>query len=385
MPQPDSCRESGSADPTTSEVKTTPSETNPSEPAVVKAKNQDHGDGANNAVKPKVHKKPCDKKSRKAKPARKCKAKARDSEASPDDSSSSESEEEEDSGSSSEGEETKIRSRAKSGTGTRAAKKSSQRAKKAKKKTKSSKAQTYQSDGDESESSEMSGSDGGKIVISRHSRNRRRNQSQQLSHSEILLQLQELTQMMAPNQDTLQADPLARLIPGGAGQGPIPDLGSTPAVSQTTLLQSLVNAQAILLRGLGAQIGKDVGQTSSLQGGRGGPAGVAPAEKKKKKTIAKTEEASHTGLEYKRVDQVWNTSIHDYELQNTAHASVSSQHEGFVFFVRRLFDWEGKYNKTYIDIISKFLRECLREVIGNVKGVSLVEETPKLDPNLLFL
>jgi hypothetical protein len=53
--------------------------------------------------------------------------------------------------------------------------------------------------------------------------------------------------------------------------------------------------------------------------------------------------------------------------------------------VRRTFDWEGKYKATVVDIKSKQLREVLRDVIGNIKGVSLVEETPKLDPNMLFL
>jgi hypothetical protein len=38
-----------------------------------------------------------------------------------------------------------------------------------------------------------------------------------------------------------------------------------------------------------------------------------------------------------------------------------------------------------VDIKSKALRECLQSVIGNPKGISLVDETPKLDPNILFL
>jgi hypothetical protein len=38
-----------------------------------------------------------------------------------------------------------------------------------------------------------------------------------------------------------------------------------------------------------------------------------------------------------------------------------------------------------VDIKSKLLKEALNEVMDGVKGVSLVEETPKVDPNLLFL
>ena len=90
-------------------------------------------------------------------------------------------------------------------------------------------------------------------------------------------------------------------------------------------------------------------------------------------------------LDYKRVDQVWDTTIHNYKLQDTAEGVTDSQYEEYLFHVRRTFDWEGKYKQTLVDIKSKLLRESLQEVMGNIKGVSLVEDTPKLDPNMLFL
>ncbi|KAK3318064.1 cation channel-like protein [Apodospora peruviana] len=92
-----------------------------------------------------------------------------------------------------------------------------------------------------------------------------------------------------------------------------------------------------------------------------------------------------TKLDFKRVDQVWDTSIHNYKLQDTAEGSVDSQYDEFLFHVRRTFDWEGKYKATVVDIKNKDLRETLQHVMGNIKGVSLVEDTPKLDPNMLFL
>ncbi|KAK0663456.1 hypothetical protein QBC41DRAFT_24026 [Cercophora samala] len=104
---------------------------------------------------------------------------------------------------------------------------------------------------------------------------------------------------------------------------------------------------------------------------------------KERKKQKKKEEAAK--LDYKRVDQVWDSAIHNYKLQDTAEGSVDSQYHDFLFHVRRTFDWEGKYKATIVDIKSKPLRECLRDVMGNVKGLSLVESTPKLDPNLLFL
>lgn len=92
-----------------------------------------------------------------------------------------------------------------------------------------------------------------------------------------------------------------------------------------------------------------------------------------------------TKMDYKRVDQVWDNTIHNYKLQDTAEGTIDAQYDDFLFHVRRTFDWEGKYKATIVDIKSKFLRECLQDVMGNIKGVSLVEETPKLDPNMLFL
>ncbi|KAJ4323113.1 hypothetical protein N0V84_004513 [Fusarium piperis] len=88
---------------------------------------------------------------------------------------------------------------------------------------------------------------------------------------------------------------------------------------------------------------------------------------------------------FKRVDQVWDSKIHNYRLQDTADIDSESQYEDFIFHVRRTFDWEGKYRSTVVDIKSKLLRECLQDVIGTTDGVSLVDEVPKLNPHLLFL
>ncbi|CAG1995237.1 unnamed protein product [Fusarium graminearum] len=104
--------------------------------------------------------------------------------------------------------------------------------------------------------------------------------------------------------------------------------------------------------------------------------------KKKKKS---SKEKKFKNPAFKRVDQVWDSNIHNYKLQDTADAATDSQYEDFVFHVRRTFDWEGKYRTTIVDIKSKLLRECLQDVIGNVEGISLVDEVPKISPNLLFL
>ncbi|KAI9819345.1 MAG: hypothetical protein M1832_004050 [Thelocarpon impressellum] len=90
-------------------------------------------------------------------------------------------------------------------------------------------------------------------------------------------------------------------------------------------------------------------------------------------------------LEYKRVDQLWDSSIHDYKLTDTAENEDGDEYDQYIFTVRRKFDWEGKYESTAVDIKSRALKEALNSVMDGVKGVSLVEDTPVLDPNMLFL
>ena len=88
---------------------------------------------------------------------------------------------------------------------------------------------------------------------------------------------------------------------------------------------------------------------------------------------------------FKRVDDVWDSTRYTYRLRNTCRLPVEAELKGYIFHVRRTFDHNGKYRSTVVDIKSKLLRECLQDVIGNVRGLSLVDEVPKLDPNTLFL
>ncbi|KAG6004273.1 hypothetical protein E4U21_001285 [Claviceps maximensis] len=90
-------------------------------------------------------------------------------------------------------------------------------------------------------------------------------------------------------------------------------------------------------------------------------------------------------LGYKRVDSVWDGKSFAFKLRTTAKAAVETQHEDYPFRVRRTFDGDGKYQGSFVDIKSPLLRECLQDVIGTVRGVNLVQEIAKVDPNLLFL
>lgn len=89
--------------------------------------------------------------------------------------------------------------------------------------------------------------------------------------------------------------------------------------------------------------------------------------------------------DFVRVDQLWDSSIHNYKLTETAEDADADEYDQYVFTVRRKFDWENKYTDTVVDIKSKPLKEALTHVMGAVKGVSFAEETPIIDPNMLFL
>ncbi|KAF2479498.1 P-loop containing nucleoside triphosphate hydrolase protein [Neohortaea acidophila] len=87
---------------------------------------------------------------------------------------------------------------------------------------------------------------------------------------------------------------------------------------------------------------------------------------------------------YKRVDQLWDSTIHNYKLKESAEEDDSEFAE-FAFLVRRTFDWENKYRDTVVDIKSKLLRAALVDVMKDCKSVALEVAEPTLDPNLLFL
>ncbi|KGQ04494.1 26S protease regulatory subunit 4 [Beauveria bassiana D1-5] len=89
---------------------------------------------------------------------------------------------------------------------------------------------------------------------------------------------------------------------------------------------------------------------------------------------------------FRRVDFVWDSAALCFKIRDTADAqSQDEEDEENIFLVRRTFDTQGRYRQTFVDIRSKLLRECLKETIGEVKGVTFVEEIPKLDPEFLFL
>lgn len=82
---------------------------------------------------------------------------------------------------------------------------------------------------------------------------------------------------------------------------------------------------------------------------------------------------------------VWDNTIHNFKLTETVDDLGANEWDQYLFTVRRKFDWDNKYLETVVDIKSKHLRDALSKVMDGVKGVSLVQETAVVDPNMLFL
>ncbi|KKK14841.1 hypothetical protein AOCH_004934, partial [Aspergillus ochraceoroseus] len=90
-------------------------------------------------------------------------------------------------------------------------------------------------------------------------------------------------------------------------------------------------------------------------------------------------------MAFKRVDQLWDNTIHNFKLTETVDDPDANEWDQYLFTVRRKFDWDNKYMETVVDLKSKYLRDALGKVMDGVKGVSLVQETAVVDPNMLFL
>lgn len=109
------------------------------------------------------------------------------------------------------------------------------------------------------------------------------------------------------------------------------------------------------------------------------------AEKTPKlKRKSSSKKGKDDGLQFKRVDHLWDASIHNWKIKESA-ADDDSEFSEYAFLVRRCFDWENKYSRTEVDIKSKPLRAVLAEVMKDCKSVSLEAEEPIVDPNTLFL
>ncbi|KAJ5885853.1 hypothetical protein N7504_011689 [Penicillium tannophilum] len=139
------------------------------------------------------------------------------------------------------------------------------------------------------------------------------------------------------------------------------------------LLRKLVSKLTVKKRHkrLRDQTSDDLGTTDS------------PGETRRERRSRKKKPASKVA--FKRVDQLWDSTIHKYKLTETVDDPDADEWDQYIFTVRRKFNWENKFLDVVVDIKSKPLRDSLAKVMDGVKGVSLVEEPAVVDPNMLFL
>ena len=90
-------------------------------------------------------------------------------------------------------------------------------------------------------------------------------------------------------------------------------------------------------------------------------------------------------MAFKRVDYLYDRNLYEWILRDTNDSHSGAKYDSFVFTVRRNFSWEGQYTFSEVHLASHILRDSLKEIMGEVKGVSLVEDTPIMDPQKLFL
>jgi hypothetical protein len=87
-------------------------------------------------------------------------------------------------------------------------------------------------------------------------------------------------------------------------------------------------------------------------------------------------------LDFKRVDQVWDSKARDWKYTESVE-ETKDEFDG-VFTVRRRFGWDNKYIETQVDIKSKQLRNVLQVIFKDCKSISLVEDKPSVSfPRLL--
>ncbi|RPB19365.1 hypothetical protein L211DRAFT_638185 [Terfezia boudieri ATCC MYA-4762] len=109
-------------------------------------------------------------------------------------------------------------------------------------------------------------------------------------------------------------------------------------------------------------------------------------KKHKKKEEEKVVRERASKLEFKRLDELYNKNIHDFYLaeSNAQSSQKEDKWEEYIFIIRRRFDWQNRYQKTFVDIKSNELKAVLKEVLDGIEGISLVEDKPTVRPTLFF-
>lgn len=137
-----------------------------------------------------------------------------------------------------------------------------------------------------------------------------------------------------------------------------------------------------------SQVAKAVADAFTLQLGASTPAtneSSATSTKKEKGKKKDGKVIKGSKAEFVRVDRIWSTDDHRFKTQPSTEDKVAGKYDAYAFNVVRRFDYQNRYTSTELVIIGKPLKKALVHVVGSISGLSLEEDKPTIDPNMVFL
>ncbi|KAL2812908.1 P-loop containing nucleoside triphosphate hydrolase protein [Aspergillus cavernicola] len=88
---------------------------------------------------------------------------------------------------------------------------------------------------------------------------------------------------------------------------------------------------------------------------------------------------------FKTVVEIWDKDTSRYKIGEPVETSSSlDDYAGYAFVVRERVEQYSKEVTMYIDIKSEGLRDILRVVLHDIKAISLMEDKPSIERNILF-
>ncbi|KAJ6061001.1 hypothetical protein N7444_001697 [Penicillium canescens] len=89
--------------------------------------------------------------------------------------------------------------------------------------------------------------------------------------------------------------------------------------------------------------------------------------------------------EFKTVVETWDKEACKYKIAEPTETSTDQDNYAeYVFVVRERIDRKSEEVISYVDIKSEGLRDILREVLHEIKAVSMMEDKPSIEQNVLF-
>jgi hypothetical protein len=81
---------------------------------------------------------------------------------------------------------------------------------------------------------------------------------------------------------------------------------------------------------------------------------------------------------------VYDKHSHEWVVQDSAPQKPGDKYSEYIFTICRQFDYDHKHTDTLLNIKSSLLKYVLRDIIGDVRGISLIEDYPSVDPKQIF-